>query len=224
MLRDREEALAAMRTDLAAARIAAAKKEAEIQELHQVVGHLRQEVAEAHQAVFNVRRELEQRRVEPERRQAEPVKGPEPSQGQSAMELQHTVGLLSAEVGQLREQLGHILAGERVVRDSRPMERAGRKAQARIGATPPLAQGQANGEAESGLARVRVGTISMGPETPSVVRWQQPIQVQSGETLWGLARRHGVSVAELRRANGLDNDQVRAGQRLVLPLPQQPLP
>lgn len=42
--------------------------------------------------------------------------------------------------------------------------------------------------------------------------------VERGETLWGIARAHGVSVEALRTANGLaDADRVLAGQRLRVP-------
>jgi hypothetical protein len=45
----------------------------------------------------------------------------------------------------------------------------------------------------------------------------QFIDVEPGDTLYSLSRRHGVSVAELITANRLDNVNLQAGQRLVLP-------
>jgi membrane-bound lytic murein transglycosylase D len=42
--------------------------------------------------------------------------------------------------------------------------------------------------------------------------------VRNGETLSGIARQHGISVADLRRANGLGSTQIHAGQRLRLPV------
>lgn len=41
--------------------------------------------------------------------------------------------------------------------------------------------------------------------------------VQAGETLFGIARRYGVSMEAIRRANEMETDQVRTGQRLVIP-------
>jgi LysM repeat protein len=41
--------------------------------------------------------------------------------------------------------------------------------------------------------------------------------VRPGETLDGIARQHGVSVAALKRTNNLTNSRIRAGQRLKLP-------
>jgi N-acetylmuramoyl-L-alanine amidase len=42
--------------------------------------------------------------------------------------------------------------------------------------------------------------------------------VKSGESLWSIARRYGVSISSLRSANGLKRQaSIRIGQRLVLP-------
>lgn len=41
--------------------------------------------------------------------------------------------------------------------------------------------------------------------------------VAAGETLFGLARRYGVTVDAIREANEMETDQVRTGQRLVIP-------
>jgi len=43
------------------------------------------------------------------------------------------------------------------------------------------------------------------------------IEVQQGDTLYGLSRRHNVSVAELMELNGLNNPNLRPGQKLELP-------
>jgi murein DD-endopeptidase MepM/ murein hydrolase activator NlpD len=43
------------------------------------------------------------------------------------------------------------------------------------------------------------------------------ITVQPGDTLYQLARRHGVSVAALRRANRLTSNIIRPGQTLMMP-------
>ncbi|HUI07839.1 MAG TPA: LysM peptidoglycan-binding domain-containing protein [Verrucomicrobiae bacterium] len=41
--------------------------------------------------------------------------------------------------------------------------------------------------------------------------------VQKGETLTSIAKIHGVTVAELRKANNLTSDEIRVGQKLVIP-------
>lgn len=45
----------------------------------------------------------------------------------------------------------------------------------------------------------------------------QTIEVQQGDTLYGISRRYHVSVAELSALNGLQNPTIRPGQKLVLP-------
>lgn len=42
--------------------------------------------------------------------------------------------------------------------------------------------------------------------------------VRSGETLWGIARQHGLTVDSLARANNLANpDRLRVGERIAIP-------
>jgi len=43
--------------------------------------------------------------------------------------------------------------------------------------------------------------------------------VKAGDTLWGLTRRFGVSLAVLKSANGLYNDYIHVGQQLIIPSP-----
>ena len=43
-------------------------------------------------------------------------------------------------------------------------------------------------------------------------------RVRNGDSLWKIARQHGVSVDEIRDANGLRNDQIFPGQLIEVPL------
>jgi uncharacterized protein DUF5715/LysM domain-containing protein len=43
------------------------------------------------------------------------------------------------------------------------------------------------------------------------------VRIGRGDTLWDLARRHGVSVSRLKQANGLRSSRVKAGQYLAIP-------
>jgi LysM repeat protein len=62
----------------------------------------------------------------------------------------------------------------------------------------------------------RTGGTTAAPSPP---RGSRTHTVAAGETLFGIARRYGVTVAAVRQANGMEEgeDQVRAGQRLVIP-------
>lgn len=51
----------------------------------------------------------------------------------------------------------------------------------------------------------------------------QTITVRSGDTLYGLSRRHGVSVSALMQANGLASPNIRVGQKLALPAAGRPV-
>ncbi|MEZ4635653.1 MAG: LysM peptidoglycan-binding domain-containing protein [Caldilineaceae bacterium] len=45
-------------------------------------------------------------------------------------------------------------------------------------------------------------------------------RVQSGETLLGIASVYGVSVDEVKAANNLQNELIRAGDELIIPIPE----
>jgi LysM repeat protein len=60
------------------------------------------------------------------------------------------------------------------------------------------------------------------PLVPGMGAGGQPLHpktyvVQSGDTLFSIARRFGVTVAALRAANGLSGNSIRAGQTLQVP-------
>ncbi len=53
--------------------------------------------------------------------------------------------------------------------------------------------------------------------TPSLANPGDTIDVQPGDTLYGLSRRHNVSVAELMQLNNLTSPNLKLGQKLYLP-------
>jgi murein DD-endopeptidase MepM/ murein hydrolase activator NlpD len=70
----------------------------------------------------------------------------------------------------------------------------------------------------------RAPHVASVPRQPAPASDGDTIEVQSGDTLFSIARRHGVSVAVLKEANGLTGDTVRPGQRLAVPSGLQPAP
>ena len=48
-------------------------------------------------------------------------------------------------------------------------------------------------------------------------RWSREYQVQRGDSLWALARRHGTTVEEISRHNDLAGGGLNVGQVLRLP-------
>lgn len=66
-----------------------------------------------------------------------------------------------------------------------------------------------------------LGTPSQTLKAPSAAKVAAAtpgrVMVESGDSLAAIARRSGVSVAELKAANGMTGDTVRIGQKLLLP-------
>jgi murein DD-endopeptidase MepM/ murein hydrolase activator NlpD len=52
---------------------------------------------------------------------------------------------------------------------------------------------------------------------PAPLRPGESVEVQPGDTLYGLSRRHHVAVAELMEVNALNNPNLHPGQKLYLP-------
>ncbi len=56
--------------------------------------------------------------------------------------------------------------------------------------------------------------VARGVKTPDTVEYR----VRSGDSLWTIARRHGVSVERIRSANGLQDSRIYPGQLIDVPL------
>ena len=81
------------------------------------------------------------------------------------------------------------------------------------GARQPAQSGQrASGSAGREAPRPPAAAQRAGRRTHTVAQ---------GETLYGIARRYGVTVAALKAANDLEEDRVRIGQTLVIPRAEQ---
>ncbi|HEX6071291.1 MAG TPA: LysM peptidoglycan-binding domain-containing protein, partial [Longimicrobiaceae bacterium] len=70
--------------------------------------------------------------------------------------------------------------------------------------------------------RLRSGTVLRIPAAGTTPAAAAPAAtrihtVTRGDTLFGIARRYGVSAAAIRTANRLTDDVVRLGQTLVIP-------
>ncbi|MEL6374913.1 MAG: peptidoglycan DD-metalloendopeptidase family protein [Pseudomonadota bacterium] len=76
----------------------------------------------------------------------------------------------------------------------------------------PFASARANVRRTRTTNPVRTAAL-----TPTAAPASGTITVASGDTLYGLSRRHRVSVRALMQANGLTSPSIRVGQRLRLP-------
>lgn len=73
-------------------------------------------------------------------------------------------------------------------------------------------KGRAAYTSSSGSSRSR--SSSSSSRSKSKTRYHR---VKSGDTLWGLSRRYGTSVAAIKRANGLRSDIIVDGKTLKIP-------
>lgn len=80
----------------------------------------------------------------------------------------------------------------------------------RPGQTLLIPAGSGSGSVSSGS---RVSGSSTGASTPASGSYV----VQSGESLWSIASRYGVSLSALRALNGLSGDVILPGQTLAIP-------
>jgi hypothetical protein len=61
------------------------------------------------------------------------------------------------------------------------------------------------------------GVVETREVTPTPAGAARIHQVHAGETLFGIARRYGVTPEAIRVANGLRSDNIRAGDKLIIP-------
>jgi LysM repeat protein len=106
-IRDREQEVRALRAEMAATRIAAAKKEAELLELRDLVRQLRLENAESRQAFLDLREQAEQRQRDMDKMQEGQERQAQAHTTQDLSVLKETVVTLTQELSQLRRDLSN---------------------------------------------------------------------------------------------------------------------
>jgi len=201
VVRDAQAEVSTLRQEVAAARIAAAKKEAELPELHRQVAEL-QRTAEAKQGELAALRADRDRLLQTKSGLEQQVaESPAPYQSLAEVaetktklkELEASQAVLTAELAQIKGDLARARgkAGGRAGKPAaaRPMPEA---------STKPAAAAEA-----------------LTPSDRRPVR----IAVERGDSLDLIARLYGVSVADLKAINGLRNDLILVGQELVIPRP-----
>lgn len=229
MLRQTRAEANAQRAELAAARIAAAKQAAELQELREQFAELRQanEARQAeHVALRGERDRLIQARNDPQVQVSEvPRLGPNTIESKTAegkaqvrvRELETALLMLSAELEQVKKKTGR--------HKGKPSPGIGKAPTPQI-ITPSAAEQmkpRAKGSALAGVQETPLPAFNNGTGVfPVMVQMKDrsgPSQVivRRDETLWRIARRFGVTVDRLREANGLEGNLIIEGQTLVIP-------
>lgn len=219
LVRDRELEVTALRAEMAATRIAAAKKEAELLELRDLVQQLRLENAESRQAFLELRDQTEQRQRDLEKAREERERQAQAPSPQDLRLLKDTVSMLAQELGQLRQDLAKPVGKERVKSTNPGSSKSPGSGPRALRADPPqrMPAARQNSSPLSAISPVAL-TVTDGlvPDPPSA------ITVQPGDTLSSLAKRHRTTVEVLRELNVLKGDMVIVGRELVLPTFQQP--
>jgi len=219
----------AQRAELAAARIAAAKQAAELQELREQFAELRQanEARQAeHVALRGERDRLIQARNDLQTQVGEVARlGPNTTEFKTAeekaqvrvKEMESALLMLSAELEHVKKTTAR--------RKGKPGPRIG-KAPTPQTITPSAAEQmkpRAKGSALAGVPETSLPAVNNGTGVfPVMVLMKDrsgPSQVivRRDETLWRIARRSGVTVDQVRKANGLEGDLIIEGQTLVIP-------
>lgn len=218
LIRDRELELTALRAETAATRIAAAKKEAELQELRDLIQQLRLENAESRQAFLEMRDRAEQRQVEAEKMREAQERQVQGRTTQDLSALKETVVTLAQALGQLRQDLAKPVAKERVSSlkpgSSKSPESGLQQPRPDPSKQVPTAHGHAL--PPSALSPIAL-TVTAAVSDPLSI-----ITVQAGDTLASLAKRHRTTVEALRKLNVLTGDALIVGRELVLPTSPQP--
>jgi len=224
MVRDAQAELAAMRRELAAARIATSKQEAETVELRRKLAaleadrsELQQMLEQAHATASTLQRErddlkqtlLQSPQAVATRQDTQPTSQRETADTRADMkELAARLAALTNELGQLKQRWSNT-ARTTAGNTSSASSLGEKRIHDESGRVPIMSSAIPLNHNE---VTIQTSGASDSSET------QQYVRVQPGDSLWRIAREHGTTVEELKRVNGLTADAVQLGQRLILPL------
>jgi LysM repeat protein len=235
IIRNAKQEVTNLRADLGAARIAATKKDVEAEELRRDVTHYRQRLSELQQAgnqqqyagdkqqqeltALKVEREqLMRDKLDMQRELAELPKLREALAARRAIEGPARVEELEGIIATLTNELAKAKATGS--RDDDPSVNDQTSRETPVGATsvsPTQTHHSAlsSGEATGKSAAVFVTAVSSIEPSETVVT------VKPRDTLWDLARMHGVTIEQLKAGNRLAGDTIHIGQTLRIPSRKQ---
>jgi len=221
--------LAAIRQDLAAARIATSKQEGEVAELSRKTtaleadrAELRKMLEQAHSDVNALqieRDELKQTLVQTQTvgvarpNSSAPTKLDETDLQADMKELNARMVLLTDELAQLKQRFSNNVRATAAKTSRKSSEQTAKATRERVVRD------------ETTQPRIVPSALFLAPAEPApraghasdLSPQQGLIRVQPGDSLWKLAHEHATTIEELKRINGLTTDVVQAGQRLILP-------
>jgi LysM repeat protein len=232
IIRNAKQEVTALRADLGAARIAATKKDIETEELRRDLAQYRQRFSdlqvtkEQHQYVGEkAQQELTTVKAERERlvrdrqdmqRQLDEL--PKLREALAASRASETQ--VQAKVKELETALAALAEQLTKTREPRPTEPASDQP-TEMEQSPADATSSVTGETSSAVVStveaVRKADTVFLATLPSLELDWIPVVVKAGDTLWDLARAHGVSVERLKTVNNLSGDVIRPGRTLLVP-------
>ena len=233
LVHDTQGELAALRRDLAAARIATSKQEGGAAELHRKNtaleadrAELRKMLEQAHSDVNALRIERDELKQALTQAQAVslvhpnssvPTKLDETDVQADMKELNARMVLLTDELAQLKQRFANNVRATAGRPSHEPTTRA-------AAAPGPVARD------EPPPPQIVPSAVFLAPAEPAPrpgpASDRSPqetlIRVHPGDSLWKLAHKHATTIDELKRVNGLTTNVVHAGQRLILPSRGEP--
>ena len=232
IIRNAKLEVANLRADLGSARIAVTKREIEAQELKRDLAEYRQRLSELQST-----KDLQQYTSEKQQQELAAVKAERERLTRDKQDLQRDL----AEIPKLREALAASRASEDQVqakvkeletalaalaeqltktRDPRSNDYDRGPVQP-IETAPPGATSSLPGESAAPLLSVADEThkasamfVTALPASDS--EWLA-VTVKPGDTLWDLARAHGITIERLKAINKISGDVIRAGRVLMVP-------
>ncbi|MBX3308485.1 MAG: LysM peptidoglycan-binding domain-containing protein [Nitrospira sp.] len=216
LMQEREKELAALRAELAATRIAAAKQDAELHDLRTTVVQVRQENGESHQALMEAKRALALRdheltTMKMERAQSVQASVPSGDTEHHLAALHHTVASLSQELATIKAAMAQSLRTPPAAAE-RPDELRVTAQSGQPSRHPRRTAGASDQKTRPGM--IPAVHVPREDDESSRPSW---ITVQPGDSWWTLARKHHTTITALRTANGRVGDALTVGEALRLP-------
>jgi len=229
IIRNAKEEVTALRADLGAARIAVTKKDVEAEELRRDLAQYRQRLSDlqvtkeqqqyvgekAQQELSTIKTERERLQREKQDMQRELAELPKLREALAASRASENQ--VQAKVKELETALAAL--AEQLTKTREPRLNEPLPDQPTDTETPPTGPTSSleTSPTVAAVEEVRKDNGVFMATLPFLDSEWVPVTVKAGDTLWDLARAHGVSVERLKTVNRLSGDVIRPGRTLLVP-------